>query len=69
MSRYMSLFFSIAGKLVKKADFVWHASWTLGLLTVSISTETAQSALGSDVNEAVITVPFEFGPAQKRALR
>ncbi|KAM3587493.1 uncharacterized protein V6R79_006814 [Siganus canaliculatus] len=31
--------------------------------------ETAQSALGSDVTEAVITVPFEFGPAQKRALR
>ncbi|KAK5876777.1 hypothetical protein CesoFtcFv8_026098 [Champsocephalus esox] len=31
--------------------------------------ETAQSALGSDVNEAVITVPFEFAHAQKRALR
>ncbi|XP_067110721.1 heat shock 70 kDa protein 14 [Osmerus mordax] len=31
--------------------------------------ETAQSALGSDVNEAVITVPFEFAQAQKSALR
>lgn len=31
--------------------------------------ETAQSALGSDVKEAVITVPFEFGHDQKRALR
>uniref|UniRef100_A0A3Q1GX09 Heat shock 70 kDa protein 14 n=1 Tax=Anabas testudineus TaxID=64144 RepID=A0A3Q1GX09_ANATE len=31
--------------------------------------ETAQSALGSDVNEAVITVPFEFAHTQKRALR
>ncbi|XP_008314207.1 heat shock 70 kDa protein 14 [Cynoglossus semilaevis] len=31
--------------------------------------ETAQSALGSDVNEAVITVPFEFAQTQKRALR
>ncbi|TNN72881.1 Heat shock protein 14 [Liparis tanakae] len=34
-----------------------------------IGTETAQSALGSDVTEAVITVPFEFANAQKRALR
>ncbi|XP_047431392.1 heat shock 70 kDa protein 14 [Mugil cephalus] len=31
--------------------------------------ETAQSALGSDVSDAVITVPFEFAHAQKRALR
>ncbi|XP_071782531.1 heat shock 70 kDa protein 14 [Centroberyx gerrardi] len=31
--------------------------------------ETAQSALGSDVTEAVITVPFEFAHAQKSALR
>ncbi|XP_061817226.1 heat shock 70 kDa protein 14 [Nerophis lumbriciformis] len=31
--------------------------------------ETAQSALGSDVTDAVITVPFEFEHAQKRALR
>uniref|UniRef100_A0A8C9TLT3 Heat shock protein 14 n=1 Tax=Scleropages formosus TaxID=113540 RepID=A0A8C9TLT3_SCLFO len=31
--------------------------------------ETAQSALGSDVNDAVITVPFEFGEMQKNALR
>lgn len=33
------------------------------------SAETAQSALGSDVNDAVITVPFEFGEMQKNALR
>uniref|UniRef100_A0A667YAK6 Heat shock protein 14 n=1 Tax=Myripristis murdjan TaxID=586833 RepID=A0A667YAK6_9TELE len=31
--------------------------------------ETAQSALGSDVTDAVITVPFEFAQAQKGALR
>uniref|UniRef100_A0A8C1LE85 Heat shock protein 14 n=1 Tax=Cyprinus carpio TaxID=7962 RepID=A0A8C1LE85_CYPCA len=31
--------------------------------------ETAQSALGSDVKDAVITVPFEFGEIQKNALR
>ncbi|CAB1346344.1 unnamed protein product [Coregonus sp. 'balchen'] len=30
---------------------------------------TAQSALGADVTEAVITVPFEFAHAQKVALR
>ncbi|XP_028305732.1 heat shock 70 kDa protein 14 [Gouania willdenowi] len=31
--------------------------------------ETAQSALGTDVCDAVITVPFEFEEAQKQALR
>ncbi|KAM9309759.1 heat shock 70 kDa protein 14 [Pholidichthys leucotaenia] len=31
--------------------------------------ETAQSALGSEVTDAVITVPFEFASAQKCALR
>ncbi|XP_030072499.1 heat shock 70 kDa protein 14 [Microcaecilia unicolor] len=31
--------------------------------------ETAQSALGSDVNDTAITVPFEFGEKQKSALR
>lgn len=31
--------------------------------------ETAQSALGSDVADTVITVPFEFGEKQKNALR
>ncbi|KAF7647734.1 hypothetical protein LDENG_00167480 [Lucifuga dentata] len=31
--------------------------------------ETAQSALGSDVTDAVVTVPFEFAHAQKKALR
>uniref|UniRef100_A0A6I8R1T5 Heat shock 70 kDa protein 14 n=1 Tax=Xenopus tropicalis TaxID=8364 RepID=A0A6I8R1T5_XENTR len=28
--------------------------------------ETAQSALGSDVNDVVITVPFDFGESQKK---
>lgn len=37
---------------------------------MAVSTETAQSALGgSDVSDAVITVPSEFAHAQKRALR
>ncbi|XP_064140949.1 heat shock 70 kDa protein 14 isoform X1 [Loxodonta africana] len=30
--------------------------------------ETAQSALGSDANDVVITVPFDFGEKQKNAL-
>ncbi|XP_069084825.1 heat shock 70 kDa protein 14 [Pleurodeles waltl] len=30
--------------------------------------ETAQHALGSDVKDVVITVPFDFGESQKRAL-
>ncbi|KAG8577020.1 hypothetical protein GDO81_010044 [Engystomops pustulosus] len=30
--------------------------------------ETAQSALGSDVNDVVITVPFDFGESQKKSL-
>lgn len=39
-------------------------------LIMAVSTETAQSALGgSDVSDAVITVPSEFAHAQKRALR
>lgn len=44
-----------------------HIQWVCPIF--SISTETAQSALGSDVTEAVITVPFEFAHAQKLALR
>lgn len=35
----------------------------------STFTETAQSALGSDITDVVVTVPFEFAHAQKRALR
>lgn len=38
-------------------------------LIIPIFTETAQSALDSDVTDAVITVPFEFAHAQKHALR
>lgn len=34
-----------------------------------VFTETAQSALGSDITEVVITVPLEFAHAQKCALR
>ncbi|KAM4748064.1 heat shock 70 kDa protein 14 [Rhinophrynus dorsalis] len=30
--------------------------------------ETAQSALGSDINDVVITVPFDFGQNQKKSL-
>lgn len=37
--------------------------------SVFVCAETAQSALGSDVKDAVITVPFEFGEMQKSALR
>ena len=38
-------------------------------LFLLLPSETAQSALGSDVADAVITVPFEFGENQKNALR
>lgn len=31
-------------------------------------TETARSVLGSDANDVVITVPFDFGEKQKSAL-
>lgn len=31
-------------------------------------TETAHSVLGSDANDVVITVPFDFGEKQKSAL-
>lgn len=31
-------------------------------------TETAHSVLGSDANDVVITVPFDFGEKQKNAL-
>lgn len=34
-----------------------------------VCAETAQSALGSEVKDAIITVPFEFGEMQKNALR
>ncbi|XP_038597423.1 heat shock 70 kDa protein 14 [Tachyglossus aculeatus] len=37
-------------------------------LILSKMKETAQSALGSDVNDVVITVPFDFGENQKNAL-
>lgn len=38
-------------------------------LREAVWAETAQSALGSNVTEAVVAVPFEFAPAQKKALR
>ncbi|KAM9310900.1 heat shock 70 kDa protein 14 [Gastrophryne carolinensis] len=37
-------------------------------LVFSKMKETAQSALGSDVTDVVITVPFDFGPSQKKSL-
>lgn len=40
-----------------------------GELMISFFTETAQSALGSDVIDAVFTVPFDFSHSQEQALR
>lgn len=40
-----------------------------GELMISLFTETAQSALGSDVTDAVFTVPFDFSNSQEQALR
>lgn len=35
----------------------------------AVLSETAQSALGSNVTEVVVAVPFDFAPAQKKAMR
>lgn len=35
---------------------------------IFLYTETAHSVLGSDANDVVITVPFDFGEKQKSAL-
>uniref|UniRef100_A0A670IZC2 Heat shock 70 kDa protein 14 n=1 Tax=Podarcis muralis TaxID=64176 RepID=A0A670IZC2_PODMU len=52
--------YEIDGKLVSPED--------VAKLIFSKMKETAQSALGSDVNDTVITVPFDFGDKQKNAL-
>ncbi|XP_061438286.1 heat shock 70 kDa protein 14 [Rhineura floridana] len=52
--------YEIDGKLVSPED--------VAKLIFSKMKETAQSALGSDVNDTVITVPFDFGEKQKNAL-
>lgn len=45
----------------------WYFAFNQHVLPV-LMTETAQSAIGSDVNDVVITVPFDFGENQKNAL-
>lgn len=45
----------------------WYFAFNQHVLPVFM-TETAQSAIGSDVNDVVITVPFDFGENQKNAL-
>lgn len=45
----------------------WFFAFNQHVLPVFL-TETAQSAIGSDVNDVVITVPFDFGENQKNAL-
>lgn len=45
----------------------WFFAFNQRVLPVFL-TETAQSAIGSDVNDVVITVPFDFGENQKNAL-
>ncbi|KAJ6666437.1 hypothetical protein lerEdw1_000712 [Lerista edwardsae] len=54
------LHYEIDGKLVSPED--------VAKLIFSKMKETAQSALGSDINDTVITVPFDFGENQKNAL-
>ncbi|KAM6384980.1 heat shock 70 kDa protein 14 isoform 1-T1 [Alca torda] len=52
--------YEIENKLINPED--------VAKLIFSKMKETAQSALGSDVNDVVITVPFDFGENQKNAL-
>uniref|UniRef100_A0A8B9P4P4 Heat shock protein family A (Hsp70) member 14 n=1 Tax=Apteryx owenii TaxID=8824 RepID=A0A8B9P4P4_APTOW len=54
------LHYEIDNKLINPED--------VAKLIFSKMKETAQSALGSDVNDVVITVPFDFGENQKNAL-
>ncbi|KAL8207456.1 UNVERIFIED_CONTAM: Heat shock 70 kDa protein 14 [Gekko kuhli] len=55
------LHYEIDGKLVSPEE--------VAKLIFRKMKETAQSALGSDVNDTVITVPFDFGEEQKNILR
>nr|XP_020653423.1 heat shock 70 kDa protein 14 isoform X1 [Pogona vitticeps] len=52
--------YEIDGKLISPED--------VAKLVFSKMKETAQSALGSDINDTVITVPFDFDENQKNAL-
>uniref|UniRef100_A0A8C5TL86 Heat shock protein family A (Hsp70) member 14 n=1 Tax=Malurus cyaneus samueli TaxID=2593467 RepID=A0A8C5TL86_9PASS len=52
--------YEIDNKLINPED--------VAKLIFSKMKETAQSALGSDVNDVVVTVPFDFGENQKNAL-
>ncbi|EMP34706.1 Heat shock 70 kDa protein 14, partial [Chelonia mydas] len=56
------------GKLQYEIDNKLVCPEEVAKLIFSKMKETAQSALGSDVNDVVITVPFEFGENQKNAL-
>uniref|UniRef100_A0A8C9EIY1 Heat shock protein family A (Hsp70) member 14 n=1 Tax=Pavo cristatus TaxID=9049 RepID=A0A8C9EIY1_PAVCR len=56
------------GKLQYEIDNKLISPEDVAKLIFSKMKETAQSALGSDVNDVVITVPFDFGENQKNAL-
>nr|XP_032655867.1 heat shock 70 kDa protein 14 [Chelonoidis abingdonii] len=56
------------GKLQYEIDNKLVCPEEVAKLIFSKMKETAQSALGSDANDVVITVPFEFGENQKHAL-
>ncbi|XP_030334364.1 heat shock 70 kDa protein 14 isoform X2 [Strigops habroptila] len=56
------------GKLQYEIDNKLITPEDVAKLIFSKMKETAQSALGSDVNDVVITVPFDFGENQKNAL-
>uniref|UniRef100_K7GDF1 Heat shock 70 kDa protein 14 n=1 Tax=Pelodiscus sinensis TaxID=13735 RepID=K7GDF1_PELSI len=56
------------GKLQYEIDNKLVCPEEVAKLIFSKMKETAQSALGSDVNDVVITVPFDFGENQKNAL-
>ncbi|XP_077692419.1 heat shock 70 kDa protein 14 isoform X1 [Eretmochelys imbricata] len=56
------------GKLQYEIDNKLVCPEEVAKLIFSKMKETAQSALGSDVSDVVITVPFEFGENQKNAL-
>uniref|UniRef100_A0A7M4DV31 Heat shock protein family A (Hsp70) member 14 n=1 Tax=Crocodylus porosus TaxID=8502 RepID=A0A7M4DV31_CROPO len=56
------------GKLQYEMDNKLVSPEEVAKLIFSKMKETAQSALGSDVNDVVITVPFDFGENQKNAL-
>ncbi|KAF7246626.1 Heat shock 70 kDa protein 14 [Varanus komodoensis] len=56
------------GKLNYEIDGKHISPEDVAKLIFSKMKETAQSALGSDVNDTVITVPFDFGEYQKNAL-